>query len=289
MIPTRVLPGLVILLLGYLRPNATTAQDLDPELCAAFNKVHELFVIADPTNTTEIPTSDGGSVSFEQAVRNAWPQKTITVIEQATYDNAEEVKERFHASLAVLVQYSEGQSKKDDPSYSIDMMVIQRGKTGRHPKQTVGAVFLDLAGFLETSTGERIEQVVGTMKELVHLPFQGARDTYSYRAKDLRPALREDTLVMRRTDVFDALQKPGKLQEEYPHPFKFVSDEEWITLVRTRPEGYIYLELIAQRSPLCVSVRKADTGHLLFSGYPWAYGGYLRGVGKPFFSKLLKD
>lgn len=264
------------------------AAEPDLELCQAFAKARKLYVLKFASNTDQIPTSNGGSISFEQAVQAAWPEKEVITIKSDAYEDLDDVKDLFHTTLSLFIRSYVDLGSGSDAGSSTDIMVIQQGKPGLNPKKTVYALNLNLKNIVRTNTGERIGWVVNSMKQMVSVPFKGRHERYCFRSTDLRELLRDGTIYIDKNEMAERLWDPAELKKVYAHSAKVVDTAEWQKALVDKEEGTIMLEVIGIGTPVSLAAYEATSGRLIFTSNPWnRVGKYALGPG--IFDKMLKE
>ncbi|MEO8734869.1 MAG: hypothetical protein ABI373_11110 [Flavobacteriales bacterium] len=276
----RVLSAMILVLVGI----ASNAQEMKLDLCKQFNEAKDLYVLDNQADRLELTTTAGNVISFEKLVRQDWPDKNVILMDEKEFKDLDDVKHQFFITLAQFnVEMDRGFLTSTS---SLSIVLLQQGKPGRNPKQTLVATYLKMNEIGAGIMPERLAYAVASVKDQTSEPESGVRTTYNYRAADFQDQLDNNTVYIRKSDLSTRVPDEATVAAVYHHPFKLVSDEEWAAAISGAQPDIVYVEFIPGGDYAAIDVRNASTGKLVETSYPWIIRGQ-KAMEATFLKKLL--
>jgi hypothetical protein len=168
---------------------------------------------------------------------------------------------------------------------SIDGILVQRGKTGIDPSNTLYWQSLNTDEIMQGVLPERMAIVTYSIKEMLANPSDGSeRGKYSYKGPGYETVLRSKTLYIRVKAVEENLRKD--LKKLYPYKYELVSDEQWAQALASKQEGVLVLEVIQGDRYSAIDIHDPEEGRIIVSAYPFV--GTHHNVPKAYFKVFNK-
>src|SRR3989337_1502380 len=101
---------------------------------------------------------------------------------------------------------------------SIDGLILQQGKTGRRPSNTLYWINLNFKEISEGILAERLVFAVQNMKDMLkNADDKSIRKAYYYKAVGFPDCLKSSTLYFKKDNLDDKLHTIGSIKQIYPY------------------------------------------------------------------------